>query len=129
MGKEVTLTLPDDLLQNAQSWSNITHRDIAETLTDALKIILTPVYSVPALEQPVVTLSNDEVLALTSIQMDKSQAAHLNRLLDMQQAGTLQEGDHLALVALMQIYNQLWIRQSEALAEAVRRGIHPLRMC
>ena len=117
MGKEVTLTLPDDLLQNAQSWSSITHRDVTEILTDALKIILTPVYSVPALEQPVATLSNDDVLVLTTIQMDKSQATHLNSL--------LREEDHLSLVALMQIYNQLWIRQSEALAEAVRRGIHP----
>ena len=104
MGKEVTLTLPDDLLQNAQSWSSITHRDVTEILTDALKIILTPVYSVPALEQPVATLSNDDVLVLTTIQMDKSQATHLNSLLDMQQAGTLREEDHLSLVALMQIY-------------------------
>ena len=117
--------MSDDLLQNAQSWSSITHRDVTEILTDALKIILTPVYSVPALEQPVATLSNDDVLVLTTIQMDKSQATHLNSLLDMQQAGTLREEDHLSLVALMQIYNQLWIRQSEALAEAVRRGIHP----
>jgi hypothetical protein len=28
-------------------------------------------------------------------------------------------------MALMQIYHQLWIRQSEALAEAIKRGLRP----
>ncbi len=101
------------------------HRDITETLTDALRIVLTPVHSDLTIESPLTTLSNDEVLALTAIQMDEFQAGQLNRLLNMQQAGMLKDPDHLSLVALMQIYNQLWIRQSEALAEAVRRGIHP----
>lgn len=125
MGKEVTLTLPDDLLQNAQSWSKLIHRDITETLTDALRIVLTPVHSDPKIERPITTLSNAEVLELTKIQMDEAQALQLNRLLDMQQEGVLQEFDRPSLMALMQIYNQLWIRQSEALAEAVKRGIHP----
>ena len=35
------------------------------------------------------------------------------------------ERKHQELFALMQVYDQLWIRQSEALAEAVRRGLRP----
>lgn len=77
------------------------------------------------MEQPVSSLSDEEVLALTTLQMGVSEGRQLNRLLDMQQAGTLTEDNHRSLMALMQIYNQLWIRQAEALAEAVKRGIHP----
>lgn len=125
MGKEVTLTIPDELLENAQRWASITQRNVPETLMDALKIVLTPIYADPKEEKPVATLSDAEVLALTKIQMNESQGRRLNHLLDMQQAGTLQDEDYPALMALMQIYNQLWVRQSEALAEAVTRGIHP----
>lgn len=77
------------------------------------------------MEQPVSSLSDEEVLALTTLQMGVSEGRQLNRLLDMQQAGTLTDDNHRSLMALMQIYNQLWIRQAEALAEAVKRGIHP----
>lgn len=86
---------------------------------------MTPVHSDPSLEQPVASLRDDEVLALTTVQMDEAQGKRLNNLLDMQQAGTLTDEDHHSLMALMQIYNQLWLRQAEALAEAVKRGIHP----
>jgi len=126
MSKDITLTIPDDLLQNAENWSKITHRNLSETLTDALKIVLTPIHSEPSIEQPVALLSDEEVLALTTIQMDETQGERLNKLLDMQQAGTLTDEDHLFLMALMQVYNQLWLRQAEALAEAVKRGIHSL---
>ncbi|MEZ4680127.1 MAG: hypothetical protein R2932_38500 [Caldilineaceae bacterium] len=125
MSKEITLTIPDELLQNAESWSNLTHRNLNETLTDALKIVLTPIHSDRSMEQQVISLSNEEVLALTKVQMDESQGKRLNKLLEKQQEGTLEAEDHLALMALMQIYNQLWLRQAEALAEAVKRGIHP----
>ena len=128
MGKDITITIPDELLQNAESWSQITHRNLNETLTDALKIVLTPVHSAPSLEQSVALLSDDEVLALTKLQMDETQGERLNELLDMEQAGTLTDKDHLSLMALMQIYNQLWLRQAEALAEAVKRCVHlPMR--
>lgn len=80
---------------------------------------------IPNLEQPVALLRDDEVLALTTLQMDESQGRQLNRLLAMQQSGTLKNEDHQSLIALMQIYHQLWLRQAEALAEAVKRCIRP----
>lgn len=106
MSKEITLTLPNDLLQTAESWSKRTHRNFTETLTDALRIVLTLVHSDPHMEQLVASLSDEEVLALTTLQMDEAQGKRLNKLLEMQQAGTLRDEDHLSLMALMQIYNQ-----------------------
>jgi hypothetical protein len=36
---------------------------------------------------------------------------------------TLTTQEQAELLALMQVYQQRWVRQSEALAEAVRRGL------
>jgi hypothetical protein len=44
-------------------------------------------------------------------------------LLEKQREGTLTESERPELLALMHVYEQLWVRQSEALAEAVRRGL------
>ncbi len=45
MSTQVTLTLPDELYEQARRWAIVTHRDLSETLTDALAIVLTPMYT------------------------------------------------------------------------------------
>ena len=125
MSTQVTLTLPDDLVKNAQDWSALTHRTVTETLTDALRSVLTPIEIDPKSEESISLLNDEEVLALAHVKMNERQAAELNRLLVIQREGTLSESEQRSLEALMQVYNQLLIRQSEALAEAVKRGIHP----
>ena len=75
------------------------------------------------MEKPVASLSDEEVLALAGAQMEPTQGRRLSELLEKQREGELTEGERSTLLALMQVYNQLWIRQSEALAEAVRRGL------
>ena len=123
MSTQVTLTLPDELYEHARRWATITQRDLSETLTDALTIVLTPVYTIPRLEKPVSSLSDEDVLALSRAQMKPAQGRRLSELLEKQRESILTEGERSELLALMQVYSQLWIRQSEALAEAVRRGL------
>ena len=123
MSTQVTLTLPDELYEHARRWATITQRDLSETLTDALIIVLTPVYTTPRLERPVSLLSDEDVLALSRAQMKPAQRRRLSELLEKQREGALAKGERPELLALMQVYSQLWIRQSEALAEAVRRGL------
>jgi len=123
MNTRVTLTLPDDLYEHAKHWAAITQRDLPETLTAALAIVLTPVHTTPRLERPVPSLSDEEVLALSHTQMKLSQGQRLGELLEKQRESALTENERLELLALIQVYEQLWIRQSEALAEAVRRGL------
>jgi hypothetical protein len=125
MNNQVTLTLPDDLYENAQQWAVLTERNLAETLTDALRIILTSVSVKPQREQPVSSLSNEEVIALSKVQMERSQGERLGKLLAKQREISLTETEQISLMTLMQLYHQLWIRQSEALAEAVKRGLRP----
>jgi len=119
----VTLTLPDKLYERARHWATITQRDLSETLTEALTIVLTPVYTAPRLKRSVSSLSNEKVLALCKARMRPAQGRRLSELLEKQREGTLTERERPELLAVMQVYNQLWIRQSEALAEAVRRGL------
>lgn len=123
MSTQVTLTLPDELYEHARRWATITQRDLSETLTDALTIVLTPVYTMPSLEKPVSLLSDEGVIALSRAQMKLAQGQRLSELLEKQREGALAKGERPELLALMQVYSQLWIRQSEALAEAVRRGL------
>ena len=80
-------------------------------------------YTTPRLERPVSSLSDEDVLALSKAQMRPAQGRRLSELLEKQRESELTEGERSELLALMQVYNQLWIRQSEALAEAVRRGL------
>ncbi|MEW5988466.1 MAG: hypothetical protein AB1791_17695 [Chloroflexota bacterium] len=57
--------------------------------------------------------------------MKETQGQRLSDLLERQREENLAEGERPELLALMQIYQQLWLRQSEALAEAVSRGLRP----
>ena len=125
MNTQVTLTLSEELYEHAKRWSIITQRNLRETLMDALTIALTPVHSAPDLEAPVVSLSDDEVLALSQARMKLAQGQRLSELLEKRREGMLTESEQSELLALVQVYDQLWIRQSEALAEAVRRGLRP----
>jgi hypothetical protein len=63
MSIQVTLTLPDNLYESARRWAAITRRDLSETLTDALTMMLPPVSPAPSLKQPVDVLSDEDVLA------------------------------------------------------------------
>jgi hypothetical protein len=94
-----------------------------KTLSDALAIVLTPMYTTPALERPISSLSDRDVLALCEVQMSVTAGRRLGELLEKQRESTLASGERQELLALMQSYDQLWIRQSEALAEAVSRGL------
>lgn len=123
MTTQVTLALPDDLYKNAQHWATITEQNLTETLTNALKIILTPVYIEPEPQVPVSALSNIEVLTLSQVRMKPLQGVRLGKLLEKQREESLTIPEQNEIIALLQVYNQLWIRQSEALAEAVRRGL------
>ncbi|HEX9923084.1 MAG TPA: hypothetical protein VGD99_10505 [Anaerolineae bacterium] len=123
MATQVTLTLSDELYEQAKRWAALTQRDLSETLTDALTIVLTPVHTIPEFEQPMAALSDEQVLTLSQIQMEANLGKRLGALLEKQREGMLAEAEHSELLALMQVYEQLWLRQSETLAEAVRRGL------
>ncbi len=102
---------------DAHTWvTSLSNDERAEILAQVEQLTIN-------LEQPVSLLSDEDVLTLSNIQMKATQGRRLSKLLKKRREGALVEGERLELLALMQVYNQLWIRQSEALAEAVRRGL------
>lgn len=125
---QVTLELPDHLYEQAKQWAAITQQDLGDALTDALAVVLTPVHTSPELDRPIATLSDEEVLAQSEVEMAPEQGRRLSILLARQREGEFVEEEHRELFALVQVYQRLWLRQSEALAEAVRRGLRsPMR--
>lgn len=123
MSKEVTLTLSNELYEQAQHWATLTRQELQEALTDALSIALAPGYKISEPEQPVSSLSNEQVLSLCNVKMDPDQGKRLSHLLKGQREGELSAEERRELHSLMQVYNYLWVRQSQALAEATKRGL------
>jgi hypothetical protein len=125
MAVEVTLTLPENLVEYAKRLGDATQRDVAAILADALEMLL-PTWenlSENSSSPSVSSLSDAEVLALADSKMD---AVQNQRLGELQQRGKtigLTEAERYELLALLQIYQIGQLRKSEALAEAVQRDL------
>jgi len=121
----VTLTLPDNLVEYAQRLGDATQRDVAAILADALEMLLPTLENLPeGSSYPTVSSFSDaEVLALANSKMDAFQNQRLGELQQRGKTTGLTEAERYELLALLQIYQlgQLW--KSEALAEAVQRGL------
>jgi hypothetical protein len=123
MSRRVTLELPDEVLSRAERLAVLTDRNVAELLVEAVAAALPPLDVVLEESRPVSKLPDDMVLGLAERRLPRGQDRRLSRLLDRQQAGKLTDPERNELLALMQVYEANWLRQSEALAEAVRRGL------
>ena len=120
---EVTLQLPNSLYERAQQWAAVTRQDLDAALTDALAVALSPLPTSPELEIPVETLTDEQLLAETRRQMPPERGRRLSELSARRRDGVLSVEDQQEVLALAQLYQRIWLRQSEALAEAARRGL------
>jgi hypothetical protein len=123
MSTQITVDLPDHLYQRAERLAQMTGREIADILATTLEVSLPPLTSEIEGNYAVASLSNDEVLTLSELQMDSAQDTRLSELLQKQQAGKLSDAERIELQALMRIYEMGLLRKAQALAEAVRRGL------
>lgn len=124
MSTQVLVTLPDELYARVQRLAQLTRREVADVLSDTLELALPTVASKGPAPAAVDTLPDDEVLALTNLQLPPVQDQRLSEMLDRQQASSLSDAERAELGMLMQIYNEGLLRKAQALAEAVRRGLH-----
>lgn len=124
MSTSVVLTLPDEVYQRAERLAQLTGRPIADTLADALELFLPSVSPFSTSGKPVTELTDEDVLALTELQMTPQQDETLSALLHTQQAGELADTERTELCALLQLYQEGLLRKAQALREAVRRGLH-----
>ena len=123
MGTQITITLPDELYRQAERFACLANRDLATVLTDAIKGSIPPISAQADTLVPITDLSNEEVMALTELQLKPDQDQRLSLLLDRQQAGLLTQTENQDLQTLMQMYQEGLLRKATALSEAVQRGL------
>ncbi|MFO0756824.1 MAG: hypothetical protein U0359_10045 [Byssovorax sp.] len=123
MSTNVTLSLPDEIYQRAQRLARVTGRDLPAILADTLAMALSLLGPGTTSSVPLAEASDDEVLALTELQMDPAEDQQLSAMLDRQQAGTLRAEERVELMALMEAYQDGLLRKAQALREAVKRGL------
>ncbi len=127
MNKPITLNLPEDVYNRANSLAQLISRDLADVLIEAISLSLSSTSPFSENDsnktESIKSLSDSEVLALSGLQMESEQDLRLSQLLLKQQANTLSETERPELWILMQIYQTLLVKKAAALREAVSRGL------
>lgn len=118
----VTINLPDELYDRARRFAHLANRDIESIITDTMLSSLPRIGGhideLPAID----TLADDELLILANSQMPAEQDGRMSVLLAKQRENELVGGEAEELAALMQVYQEGWLRKTTALVEAVKRG-------
>ena len=120
MSKQITLTLRDDLLERAEMLAGRTGQGISDVLAEAIEASLDPIALSP---NSMAALSDREVIDAANAMMDPADAQQLAELLEKQQAGQMSADEKHSLQALMRVYGAGMLNKSDAIAEAVRRGL------
>jgi hypothetical protein len=123
MTTRVMVTLHDEVYRRAEHLAQLTRREVADLLADTITLALQPLAVSAASVPAVMSLSDEEVLGLTELQMAPEQDRRLSGLLQKQQARALSAAEQAELVMLMQVYQEGVLRKAQALHEAVRRGL------
>ncbi len=127
MSTQITISLPDEVYQRAERFARLANRDVASILADTIQLSIPDIRTNTLALEPIPNLSDEQVLALTELQMEPEQDARLSELLDHHQAALLVKDERLELQTLMEIYQEGLLRKATALSEAVKRGlIEPL---
>ncbi len=122
MSTQIVLDLPDNALRSASLLARGSKRTVQGVVAEA---------AIQALSgwdlwgEPIMKMSDSEVLTISTSQMDPQQSRRFSQLLDKQQSGKLTAEEQPEIWTLMRIYQLGQLRKAEALAEAVRRGLRP----
>jgi hypothetical protein len=125
---DITLTLPDHVLRQAQAAAQRAGRPVADFLAEAIELSLNPLGALPDYEQAMARWPDAKVLAAADARLTEAEDERLSELLYRQQAAVLTDAERVELAALMAHYQDGLLRKAQALREAVRRGLRePLR--
>ena len=122
MSSEITLTLPDHVLHDAQVVAGSSNRDLQAVLASTLETALGSLKA-DKMEGAVAAMSDDEVLALADARMPSGRSRRLSLLNERQRNGQLKPTESAELAGLLHEYavGNLW--KAHGLVEAVRRGL------
>ncbi len=122
---EVTLKLLNGLVEEAQRLGHATSKDTSTVLQEALEQIWPTLenFSEEVFFPAISGLEDEKVLQLATGKMQESQNTRLGELQAAGKAEGLTEPERYELLALFQVYQMGQLRKSQALAEAVKRGL------
>lgn len=125
MTVEVTLQLSEGLVEEAQRLGHATSKEASTVLTEALEQLWPTLesFSEEAFFPEISGLGDDQVLQLATGKMQEAQNTRLGELQAAGKTDGLSEPERYELLALLQVYQLGQLRKSEALAEAVTRGL------
>lgn len=120
---DVTLPLSEKLVEDAKRFGEVTQRDMIQVLAEALEMMWATIAPQLDASTPISTLADDEILGLANAKMELSQNERLGYLQTKGKANGLTPAEQTELLALIHIYQIGQLRKSQALAEAVQRGL------
>jgi hypothetical protein len=123
MATRIVVTLQDEVYRRVERLAQLTSRDVADLVADTIALAIPPLDLPTEPVRAVTSLSDEEVLALTELQMVPEQDRRLSALLQKQQEEALSAPERAELFALMQVYQEGILCKAQALREAVRRGL------
>lgn len=122
MTNQVVVSLPEHIYLRAQRFAELTGNSLETAISDMLVLSLPPLTS-EFDTTPIENLSNERVIALADSRMDIAYSNRMSVLQDKQQASTLSPEEQAELQMIMDIYNAGQLRKTQALVEAVKRGL------
>ncbi len=120
MSVDITLTLPDNIVERARLWAERSGLPVSDFLTEAIESSLLPLGRAPP---PLTEWPNAEVLAAVESHLSSDEDDRLSGLLASQREGRLSPTEAAELHRLMQRYHEGLLRKAMAVREAVRRGL------
>jgi|SRR6185295_4451413 len=115
MSEQVTIQVSDEVVRHATTVASRFHRRVEEILAEWLESVVS--------ELPVESLSDNDVIGLTELQLSDEQQAALSELLERNSENSLCEEDRRRLDELMRVYEHGLLRKAQALRVAVQRGL------
>ena len=115
MSEQVTLQVSEQVLRHANYVAAKNQQAVEDVLSHWLETVVN--------DLPVQTLSDKELIALTESQMGNEEQAVLSDLLEKNREGELNDEEQHRLNELMGVYERGLLRKSQALREAVARGL------
>jgi hypothetical protein len=122
MGSQITLTLPNEVLEQATQWAGHLGRPLHEFLAETIEVSLQPLAGFTE-EKAIDSWDDKAVLELADSDMHPTENERLSQLLQRQQASQLSPAERYELDMLMQSYQVNLLRKARALREAVKRGL------
>jgi hypothetical protein len=129
----ITITLPSKLAAHARSIATLRQQKLPDFIQSELQRVLAKkaggrigrVGDQLKEQGDLRALSDQEVMRLANLRMEKWQALQMHRLIHLAGARELTSEEQKVLDTLLEIHNEIGIKKALGISEAIRRGLLP----